>query len=327
MRRIRTALVASLAALAATVVALATPPAGTVRFDEFAPTTFSVITPDTKRLAAAWADVLGIPVPQIMQPEVVYPPVFEGDRAGRPTMASLQMANMTLSMHQPPEGRNYWRQTLEAQGEAIYRMNFRVHDLPEQVAYFEHKGATLVIGDPAKVPYVNVNLWPTYGFALELNGVAADAPAPGPRPAMPAGSFASNPVVKIAFAVPDLDRAIADYADLLGLQAAGAVRSEVEVTLPGTAKTRARVKRATLPFSNGVLLELNEPDQAASVWRAHLGRHGRSIFSVGYRVANVREAAAYLASKNGVPAFEGASGTYAGFDFTKRLGTVIEIQQ
>src|SRR5262245_3256729 len=77
-------------------------PSNSIRFDEFAPTTFSVVTHDADRLAAAWADVLGIPKPPITQPEAVYPPNFEGDRSARPTMASLQMANMTLSMHQPP---------------------------------------------------------------------------------------------------------------------------------------------------------------------------------------------------------------------------------
>ena len=63
-------------------------PAG-VRFDEFAPTTFSVVTHDTRAMAAAWADVLGIAVPPINQPDVTYPPSFEGDRTGKPTMASL----------------------------------------------------------------------------------------------------------------------------------------------------------------------------------------------------------------------------------------------
>lgn len=299
--------------------------AGAVRFDEFAPTTFSVVTPDVARLAAAWADVLGVTAPPVNQPEVVYPPVFEGDRSGRPSMVSVPMANMTLSMHQPPEGRNYWRQTLEAQGQVLYRMNFRVHDLADQVAYFERKGGTLVIGDPAKVPYVNVNLWAKYGVALELNGVAANAPPPAaPRPA-PAGSFAANPVVKIGFLVPDLDQAVADYADLLGLPAASAVRTSLDVTRPAGAAIRLR--RATLTFPNGILLELTQPDANASIWRDHLRRHGRSIFSVGYRVASVPNAIAYLTSKGGTLAFGGAAAGYAGFDFTTRLGTVIEIQQ
>ncbi|MGE0393624.1 MAG: VOC family protein [Vicinamibacterales bacterium] len=301
--------------------------AGAVRFDEFAPTTFSVITPDVRKLAAAWADVLGIAAPPVNQPEVVYPPVFEGDRNGRPTMVSMQMANMTLSMHQPPEGRNYWRQTLDAQGEALYRMNFRVHDLADQVAYFERKGGTLVIGDPAKVPYVNVNLWARYGVALELNGVAAGAPPQGPRPAAPAGSFAANPVVKIAFVVPDLDKAIADYADLFGLSAASAVRTNPEVMLPVSTGATARLARATLTFPNGVLLELNRPPDGKNVWQDHLRRHGRSIFSVGFRVSSVPDASAYLRSKGGVPAFGVPTATYAGFDFTSKLGTVIEIQQ
>jgi hypothetical protein len=192
-------------------------------------------------------------------------------------------------------------------------MNFRVHGLADQTAYFEKKGGTLVIGDPAKVPYVNVNLWPKYGFALELNGVADDAgPAPA-RPAPPAGSFASNPVFKIAFVVPNLDEAIRDYADLLGMTAGKATR------------TSTPVPRATLTFPNGVLLEFNQPTGGASVWSDHLKKHGRSIFSVGFRVKDVREQSKYLASKGGAMVFGGPDAGYAGFDFTSRLGTVIEI--
>ena len=303
-------------------------PAGSVRFDEFAPTTFSVVTRDADKMAAAWADVLGIAKPPINQPEAVYPPNFEGDRAARPTMASLQMANMTVSLHQPPTGRNYWRQTLEAHGEALYRMNFRVHGLADQTAYFERKGGTLVIGDPAKVPYVNVNLWPKYGVALELNGVAADAPAPSPRPVPPAGSFAGNPVFKIAFVVPNLNEAIRDYRELFGLPAP-TTGTTPPLVFPESVKTdrKTTIAWAKMTFPNGVILELNEPRGGASSWRDHLQKHGRSIYSVGFRVKSVHEQVAFLTSKGGVLVFGGPDARYAGFDFTSRLGTVLEIQE
>ena len=318
MKRIRT-FVAVLAVIAAILVVAqarggSQTPASAVRFDEFAPTTFSVVTHDAARMAAAWADVLGVAAPPVNQPEVTYPPVFEGDRSAVVRMASLQMANMTVSMHQGPPG-TYWRQIVDAQGELLYRMNFRVHSLADQTAYFEKKGGTLVIGDPAKVPYVNVNLWPQYGVALELNGVAEGAGPASARPAPPAGSFASHPVFKIAFVAPDLDQAMRHYADLFGIEAA-----------PATGTTSA-VAWATLPFPNGVLLELNEPLDGASIWRDHLQRYGRSIFGVGFRVESVREQAAYLSSKGGVLVFGGPDARSAVFDFTSRLGTVIEIHE
>ena len=61
-------------------------------------------------------------------------------------------------------------------------MNFRVHRIADRPAYFESKGGKLGIGDPARVQYVNVNLWPKCGVALELNGVADDG---GPAPLRP----------------------------------------------------------------------------------------------------------------------------------------------
>lgn len=328
MRRIRITLSTQILALVLALAGTATiGSAGAVRFDEFAPTTFAVVTPDVARLGAAWADLLGLTAPPVNRPEVVYPPVFAGDRAGRPGMITMQMGNMTISLHQPPDGQNYWRQTLDQQGQALYRMNFRVHDLPDQVAYFQSKGGTLVVGDPAKVPYVNMNLWSGYGVAFELNGVAAGAPPAAPRPAPPAGSFAANPVVKIAFVVPDLGRAVADYAGLFGLNPASAVRTTVKVQRGGAAAGTTRLKRATLTFPNGVLLELNQPDGGRGIWQDHLRRHGRSIFSVGFRVPDVRAASAYLSSKGGTLAFGGGTAAYAGFDFIASLGAVIEIQQ
>jgi catechol 2,3-dioxygenase-like lactoylglutathione lyase family enzyme len=319
------------AALAITLVVALVPvgsqsPAG-VRFDEFAPTTFSVVTRDAQKLSAAWADVLGITAPKVNRPQVTYPPVFEGDRASRPTMASLQSGNMSISMHQPPPG-TYWHQILSTHGQLLYRMNFRVHGLATQTAYFEGKGGKLVIGDPAKVPYVNVNLWPKYGVALELNGVADDAPAPGPKPAPPAGSFATNPVSKIAFVVPDLDAAIRDYRDLFGLPEPTTGTTPPLVFPAGLKVDRqTTIKWAKFTFPNGVILELNEPRGGSSIWRDHLDKHGRSIFSVGFRVKSVRDQVAYLTSKGGTLAFGGPAAGYAGLDLTSRLGLVVELQQ
>jgi catechol 2,3-dioxygenase-like lactoylglutathione lyase family enzyme len=242
-------------------------------------------------------------------------------------MASLQMANMTVSMHQPP-ARTYWRQILDTHGQLLYRMNFRVRGIADQTAYFESKGGKLVIGDPAKVQYVNVNLWPKYGVALELNGVADDAgPAPA-RPTPPAGSFAGNPVVKIGFVVPNLDQAVRDYRDLFGLPAPQ-TGTTPSLVFPegGKADRKTTIAYAKLTFPTGVTLELNEPRGGSSVWRDHLQKHGRSIFSVGFRVKSVRDQVAYLTSKGGVLVFGGPGERYAGFDFTSRIGTVIEIQE
>ena len=303
-----------------------TPPSA-VRFNEFSPTTVSVVVRDVEKTARAWAEVLGISVPRIVEPEVVYPPMFEGDRSGRPKMTSMQMANLNVSLHQPPAGKTYWRELLDTHGELLYRMNFSVHDLADQTTYFEQKGGTLTIGDPAKVPYVNVNLWSRYGFALELNGLAASQDASQTsRPAIDATAFANNPVFKIAFVVPDLDKAVADYADLLGISSAGATRGRRLVGRDGsTSAQAATIDTATLQFPNGMLLELNQPRGGESIWWTHLQKHGQSIFSIGFHVKSVREQIAYLTGTGGTLVFGDASTPYAYFDFTSRLGTIIDL--
>ena len=301
-------------------------PSSAIRISEFSPTTVSVVVHDVEKTAGAWADVLGIPMPGIVEPEVVYPPMFEGDRSSRPKMTSMQMANLNVSLHQPPAGKTYWRELLDTHGELLYRMNFSVHDLADQTAYFERKGGKLAIGDPAKVSYVNVNLWPRYGFALELNGLAASQDAsPTSRPAIDAMAFASHSVFKIGFVVPDLDKAVADFADLLGISS-GATRGRRLVEGGGsTSDEAATIDTATLQFPNGMLLELNQPRGGESIWRTHLQKHGQSIFSVGFSVKSVREQIAYLTGKGGTLVLGDASTPYAYFDFTSRLGTIIEL--
>jgi catechol 2,3-dioxygenase-like lactoylglutathione lyase family enzyme len=309
-------------------------PAAVIDFAEFAPNGFSVVVRDAKRAAVAWSDVLGIPVASIFEPQaIVYPPGFDGDRTGNgPTIALLMMANMSVTLHQPPPGRNYWRELLNAHGQTLYRLGFQVHGLAAATNWLERNGGKLVLGDPAKSPYVNVNLWPRYGFAVEMNEQAPNAAQsanpvvlkyiqpprrafvkPGPK------TLASNLVSTIAFVVPDLDRAIRDYAALFGLPPGSAIRIDRPRGVP--------LETAALRLSNGVMLELNTPKPGPSLWRTRLQRHGPSMVSIGFRVESLRDQLTSLRRKGGRLILGGAGQRYAYVDFTGSLGLMIELRE
>ncbi len=305
-----------------------------INFEEFVPDGFSIVVRNAVASADAWADVLGLPGAMVFEPQApVFPPDFDGDRVGvGPTIALLRMGQMGVTLHQPPPGRNYWRQLLDAHGEVLYRLGFGVHGLAEVTEFFQQRGATLVLGDPSKTPYVNVNLWPGYGFALEINermpnttqaantsALRMIRPAPEAPKTLESTAFARHRVTTIAFVVPNLEHAVGDYAKVFGLSAQSATRVIRPNGFP--------VKTATLRFSNGVALELNEPLSGQSIWRSHLQQHGRSLFSVGLRVGSVRDEVAYLTRKGGTLSFGGGDAPYAYFDFTRRLGTVIEVRE
>lgn len=297
-----------------------------VRFKDYPVTTVSVVVRDADRSAQAWADVLGVAVPAVVEAKgLPFPPSFDQSAVLR--MTTLRMANMFVSLHQPSSGNSYWKAVLDAQGEALYRLNFRVNGMADHVRYLERKGGELVVGQHGGT-FTNVNLWPKFGFAVELGeGPAPAASSTSPLSGTPV--FASNPVFKIAFVVPDLAQAVKDYADLFGFDAPPIMGTLHPTGFPqGTTVDRsASVKTAIFRLPNGIDLELNEPQGGQSVWRAHLESHGRSLFSVGVRVSSVEGVLPYLTSKGGKLVLGAGGARYAFFDFVSRLGTILEVHE
>ena len=299
------------------------------RLADYAVRTISIVVPDAERFAQAWADVLGVDVPPIREyPGLVFPEGY--DASAYPRIASFRMANVSISMHHPVGGRSYWKDLLDQHGPALYRMNFSVRGLADTVAYLQRKGGRLVVGTPT-TGGVNVSLWPRYGFGVEMGEARRTAPPTSrSRPAGPSGtSFASSPVFKVAFVVSDIERAAREYADLFGLDAPPPVRVNRSIVFPSDFKgdRGAHLKVAVLPLPGGIDLELNEPQGGQSIWRTHLEKHGRSMFSIGVRVKNVSEQVAYLKGKGGSLVVGGPEAPYAYIDFVERLGAIIEVHR
>jgi hypothetical protein len=246
-----------------------------------------------------------------------------------PRIASFQLAGLGVGFHEPPPGRNYWRELFDKHGETLYRLNWGTHDHAESVSYLEGKGGKLTLGDPASSPYVNVSLWPKYGFAVEINTdqptpeqashpvVLKPAPVRQKPPEPPA--FGSNPITSVGFVVPNLDQAVKEYADLFKLPSSAVT--------PVSRPNGFPAKTAALHFSNGTVVELNEPRAGQSIFRTRLRKDGTSMFCLNFHVKSVQEQVEYLKSKGGTLVSGGGDAPYAYVDMRPRLGAMFEVHE
>jgi hypothetical protein len=185
-----------------------------------------------------------------------------------------------------------------------------------------------VLGDPDHSPYVNI-FWPKYGFGTEIN---TDKPTPAQAVNMPVllpplalqkpperPAFGSNPITSAGFVVQNLDQAVKDLTALFKLPPS-AVK-------PVNRPSGFPAKTAALNFSNGTVLELNEPQGGQSIFRRYLEQHGTWLFCYNFQVKSVREQVAYLKSKGGTVVLGGADSQYAYVDMRPRLGAILELHE
>jgi hypothetical protein len=298
--------------------------------EQMLPGGFSVVVADTEKAAKEWADVLGVPVPAFFIPQK---PVWPADHKDRPDVGpkivSFRLTNSGLTLHEPPPGRNYWRDLLEKHGSTMYRFGWGTDDLEGSVKYLESKGGKLTLGDGVSAGYINVSLWPKYGFATEINTRKPTEsqkthpvvllPPPQAQAAPAPDSFAANPVTAVAFVVPNLDQAIKDYTDLFKLPASAVT--------PVSRPSAFPAKSAALHHPNNTVWELNEPQGGKSLFRTRLEKDGTSMFCVNFKVKSVKDSIAYLKSKGGTVVLGGPDMPYAYVDMHPRLGAVFEVYE
>jgi hypothetical protein len=298
--------------------------------EQIQPGGFSVVVNDTDKASKEWADVFGVPPPVPFIPQKpVYPPSQVDKPPVGPKIVIFRLANWGFTLHQPPPGGNYWRDLLQKHGETLYRFDWLTDDLEGSVKFLEARGGKLGLGDGVSAGYINVNLWPKFGFATEINTRKPTqsqqshpvvlVPEPKPQDAPKPPMFAANPISSIAFVVPNLDQAMKEYADVFNLPA-------------GAAKAMARpagfpAKSAELRLTNGQILELNEPQGGQNIFRSRLQKDGTSMFCINFKVKSVKDSVAYLKSKGGTLVFGGDDKPYAYVDMHPRLGAMFEVHE
>jgi methylmalonyl-CoA/ethylmalonyl-CoA epimerase len=128
----------------------------------------SVIVPDIEKSTAVFSELMGTPQPKIVDPKIMYPKEFTGDRAAHPRLAMVTLPGLDVAYTSPVGGASPWRENVDKQGAALHHLGIRIKGMADNIAYLEKKGGRLVIGG-ADLGYSWVDL-PPLRTLFELNG-------------------------------------------------------------------------------------------------------------------------------------------------------------
>jgi len=130
------------------------------------------VVEDVERSAARWADVLGIDVPgwRLTAPAEETHSLYRGaPTEGRAKLAFIQMENISIELIEPVGGPSTWQEFLDAKGEGVHHIAFRVEGTDAVVEMLEGKGLPLVQrGDYTGGRYSYIDSGPKLGVLLEL---------------------------------------------------------------------------------------------------------------------------------------------------------------
>lgn len=107
----------------------------------------AIVVRDIEAKARAWAEILGVPVPDVRLTDPAA--TSHAEYRGQPTPARAKLAffnlgQVSLELIEPVDGPSTWRDQLDKHGESLHHIAFRIKGMKERVAYLEGKGIPLV---------------------------------------------------------------------------------------------------------------------------------------------------------------------------------------
>ena len=106
-----------------------------------------IVVSDIEAKAKAWADVFAMPVPEVRltDPLELAPTRYCGEPSpGRAKLAFFHFENLDVELIEPVGGPSTWRDQLEAHGDSVHHIAFRIQAMGDKLAYLETKGVPLV---------------------------------------------------------------------------------------------------------------------------------------------------------------------------------------
>ena len=106
-----------------------------------------IVVQDIEAKAQAWAEVLGLPVP-----EIIVTGTYERaqtEHKGKPSNARAKLAffhlgQVDLELIEPDGNPSTWQDQLDEHGDSLHHIAFEIAGMSERVAYLEAKGLSLV---------------------------------------------------------------------------------------------------------------------------------------------------------------------------------------
>lgn len=135
-------------------------------------TQIGIIVHDIEATAAAWAETLGLPAPNVIVTDGYdrTQAEFEGaPTEARAKLAFFPMGQVTVELIQPIDGPSTWRDHLEKHGQGLHHIAFVIEGMGEQVAYLGGRGLPLVQkGEYTGGRYAYLDGVATLGAVIEL---------------------------------------------------------------------------------------------------------------------------------------------------------------
>jgi catechol 2,3-dioxygenase-like lactoylglutathione lyase family enzyme len=132
----------------------------------------AIVVRDIEERARAWADVLGLPMPEIRITDTV--DIARTEYAGAPSSARAKLAffhlgQVDLELIEPIGEPSTWKDQLDQHGDSLHHIAFHIQGMPERLAYLNAKGMPLVQrGEYAGGRYAYVDSAPQLGAMVEL---------------------------------------------------------------------------------------------------------------------------------------------------------------
>ncbi len=135
-------------------------------------TQVGIIVQDIEKTGAAWAELLGTEMPEIVITDPVEIANTEYKGALTPARAKLaffEMENITIELIEPVGQPGTWKEYLDSHGQGVHHIAFNVRSMEEKVVLLEQKNMPLLQrGDYTGGRYSYINSLPKLGVLLEL---------------------------------------------------------------------------------------------------------------------------------------------------------------
>jgi hypothetical protein len=135
-------------------------------------TQVGIIVGNIEERARAWADMLGLPMPEIQVTGTV--DVAQTEYEGAPTPARAKLAffhlgQVDVELIEPIEEPSTWKDQLDRHGDSLHHIAFQIKGMQEKLTYLHSKGVPLVQrGEYTGGRYAYVDSTAQLGTILEL---------------------------------------------------------------------------------------------------------------------------------------------------------------
>ena len=131
-----------------------------------------VVVKDIEKASAAYADLLGVPVPKWSWTDTADKAhtQFKGKPSpARAKLAFIELKNITLELIEPDRNPSTWREFLDTKGEGVHHIAFEIKGMDDKTALLAKKGMPLLQkGDYEGGRYAYIDGAARLGLILEL---------------------------------------------------------------------------------------------------------------------------------------------------------------